>query len=257
MELWTAAHRTTILPALAVMLAVAVVLRILLKNKSLTARLIPIQVIACLLVALEIGKQAVSLLNGYDLYHLPFHFCSLFIFALPFMAFYSGKHRQTVYAVVSALCGSVFLLMLIYPNLIYSEGNIRNFFTDYLDFHTVAFHNLILFAFILIVALQLHVPQKKGEPRAVAVFTVCFCVVSASMAHLLKTNFNNFYSCNIPILEDVRIHVQGLLGTGLTQLLYVLIVTVLDISFVQGAYWFYRLCRKITADTCKVKSSLK
>ncbi len=245
MELWTATHAKTILPALAVMLVLSWVLRRLLRNKGLDTRMIPLQVLACLVILLELGKQGLSLWHGYDLYALPFHFCSLFIFALPVMAFYKGKHRQTVYAVVASLCGAVFMLMMIYPSLIYSADNVRKFFRDYMDFHTVAFHNIVLFAFVLTVALGVHMPQEKGEWKPVAVFTLCFCVVSATMAQLLKTNFNNFYSCNIPVLEDLRLQLQGKLGYGLTQGLYILIVTVLDLLFVQLAYRFYRLLRRL------------
>lgn len=244
MQLWTPEHAKTLLPALAVMILAAVVLRIILGAKSIQVRMIPFQVLAGILFLLEIGKQICSFSRGYDLYHLPFHFCSMFIFALPIMALYKGKHKQTVYGITAALCTAVLLLMLIYPDLIYSAGDINRFFTDYLSFHTVLFHNIVLFECVLIIALGLHTPQK-GESKAVVWFTVCFCVVSATMAQLLKTNFNNFYSCNVPPLEDLRITVQGVLGYGLTQALYVLIVTVLDILFVLMSYWVYRFLRRI------------
>ena len=159
MELWTAEHAKTLLPALAVMLVLAWVLQRVIGNKSHKIRMIPIQVIACLLLLLELGKQAVSLAHGYDLYHLPFHFCSLFIFMLPLMAFYKGKHKQTVYAITASLCMAVCALMLIYPALIYSDGNIREFFTNYISFHTVAFHNLVMLSAILIPVLLIGVPM--------------------------------------------------------------------------------------------------
>lgn len=254
MELWTSEHIKTLLPALAVMLLIGEVLRFFLKNKPLHIRMIPIQVLAVVLVALEIGKQVLSLKEGYDLYYLPFHFCSMYIFALPIMAFYRGKHRQTVYAVVSALCASLFLLMLIYPNLIYSSANIREFFTNYFSFHTVAFHNVVMLAFVLIVMLGVHTPAPKGEPKAAMLVTIGFCVVSATMAQLLKTNYANYYSCNIGPLEAVRVNLQGVLGYGVTQVLYILIVSALNILFVLGAYWAYRGFRSLRAarkDTCK------
>lgn len=245
MELWIAEHAKTLIPALAVMFAAAWTLRVVIGNKSLKIRMIPIQIIAVLLVLLEIGKQGLSLQQGYDLYHLPFHFCSLFVFALPIMAFYRGKHRQTVYGVTAALCAALFLLMLIYPNLIYSAANIREFFVDFFSFHTVAFHNLVMLAFVLIAALELHTPAPKGEWKAVVLFTVGFCVVSSAMAQILQTNYANFYSCNIPPLEAVRVSLQGVLGYGFTQLLYILIVSALNILFVLGAYWVYRFARRL------------
>ena len=72
-----------------------------------------------------------------------------------------------------------------------------------------------------------------------------FCVVSATMAQLLKTNFNNFYVCNIPPLETVRQAVENACGTVPAMLMYVLIVTVLDVAFVFGSYWLYRLVRNM------------
>lgn len=258
MQLWTAEHAVTLLPALVVMLLAAVILRFTIGNKPLRIRMIPFQILACVLLALEVGKQVLSYMEGYDLYHLPFHFCSLFIFMLPIMAFYRGKYQQKVYAVTAALCTATTLLTLIYPALIYSAGNIKEFFTDYFSFHTVAFHNIVIFACILIVALKLHTPVPKGEQKAAALFTICFCVVSATMAQLLKTNFNNFYSCNVPPLETVRLSLQATLGYGATQALYVVIVTVVDIVFVWLSYLLYRLLRRVAngrvkdLENCKV-----
>ena len=246
MELWTPEHIKTLLPALAVMIAIALGLRWLMGNKPLNVRMIPIQIIACLLLLLEVGKQAVSLSRGYDLYCLPFHFCSLFLLVLPVMAFYRGKHRNTINAISASVCTSLLLLMLIYPNLIYGPYNINEFFTNYLSFHTVAFHNLVMLASILIIALQLHTPQPKGEPKAVLLFIGGFCVVSASMSHILKTNYANFYSCNIPPLETIRVSLQDMLGYVPTQILYVLIVSALNFGFVLMCYYLYKLLLRLT-----------
>lgn len=245
MQLWTAAHARTILPALIVMLILSLLLRRLLRGKPMKVRMLPIQVIAVLLVLLEIGKQAISFARGYDLYHIPLHICSLFIFVMPAMAFYNGKRSDQVRAIAAALCTAVFLLMLIYPNLIYSAGNIENFFKDYMDFHTVAFHNLVMLCFMLLLALDLHPTKSKGQGRAVTVFTVCYCAIAATAAQLLKTNYANFYSCNIPPLENLRLTVAKYLGTVPTQLLYVLIVSVLTLGFILGAYQLFRLLNRV------------
>ena len=246
MALWTPEHKATLIPAVVAMVLVAIGLRFLLGKREHKIRMIPFQVLACILFLIEIGKQVYSFMRGYDLYHLPFHFCSLFIFMLPIMAFYKGKHKQKVYAITAALCGSVFLLMLIYPDLIYSAWNIKNFFKEYLSFHTVAFHNIVMMEFLLILALNLHEPQPKGEVKAVTWFTVGFCVVSASMSYLVKTNFASFYECNIPPLEVVRQNLCQVLGLVAAQLLYVSIVALLTVGFVIMCYWLYRLLRQGT-----------
>lgn len=247
MELWTAAHAKTLPLALLAMIVISVILRLTIGKKPLKIRMIPLQIIAILLVVLEIGKQYVSFARGYDLYHIPLHYCSLFIFAVPAMAFYTGKHFAKVRAIGAALCGAMATLLLIYPNLIYGAWNIENFFKGYLDMHTVAFHNLVLFAFVLILALDLHTPTGKKEQTYPVWATVAFCVVSATAANILQVNYANFYECNIPPLEAVRVAVQNAAGYVPAQILYVCIVAALTVLYTWGAYWLYRLLRKFTA----------
>lgn len=244
MELWTLEHAKTLLPATVVMVLIALGLRAWLGRKPLHIRIIPFQLATCVLLALEVGKQLLSLRQGYDLYHLPFHYCSLFLFALPPMAFYRGKHSQTVTAVATSLCAAMFLLLMIYPNLIYSAGNIQEFFTNYFSFHTVAYHNLVALTFLMILSLDLYEPGGKGEHKAVILAMVVFCVVSASMAHILKTNYANYYSCNIPVLETVRLAVAGAIGEFLAKIVYILIVSALNILFTWGAFGLCRLVKR-------------
>ena len=245
MTLWTPTHVQTLLPAIIAMLVIAVALRLILGKKDRKIRMIPFQVLACILVLLEIGKQGLSLYEGYDLYHLPFHFCSLLIFLPAIMSFYRGKHEKTIGCITTAVLSAVFILTAAYPDLIYSAQAVTEFTTNYFSFHTVAFHNLAMLMFLLIPALNLHEPEAKDEPKKVLVFIFFYCVIAASMAHLLKTNFNNFYSCNIAPLEAVRVSVEAVMGSAVAAIFYVVIVTILDLCFVFGAYWFYRLIRKL------------
>lgn len=244
MELWTAAHVKTILPAFAAMLLAAAILRAFLGKKSLKIRMIPFQILSGMIILLEIGKQVISFSRGYDLYHIPLHYCSLFIFMMPAMAFYWGKYRHVITSITPALCASLLALMLIYPNLIYSAGNVEEFFTEYMSFHTVSFHNIVMFAFVLIVALDLHTPRTHGEQKSLAIFMTGYCAIASVMAQILKTNYANFYQCNIPVFEELRLSLQGVLGVAVTQILYVLIVAALTVVFTLGFYWVYRLLQK-------------
>ena len=246
MELWTQTHAMSILPALAVMLVLSLLLRKLLIHKEWKVRIIPVQIITVLLLALEVGKQVISFRDGYDLYHIPLHVCSLFLYIMPVLCLYRGKHCHSVRAIGAAYCTAVFALIMIYPCLIYSADNVRNFFKNYMDFHTVAFHNLVMLLFMLMLALNLH-GNEKGYGKSVSMFTVGYCVVAASMAHLLKTNYANFYRCNIPPLEDLRLKITDVLGAVPTQLCYALIVSVLNVGFVLGCYQLYRLVNKLNA----------
>lgn len=244
MELWSVQHIKTLIPAILFMFLFGTILRFTIGKKDETIRMIPLKIIAVLLVLLEIGKQVLSLQRGYDLYHLPFHYCSIYIFALPVIAFYRGKYKTVVREVGSALTAALFLIMLIFPSLIYSGANIDEFFQNYFSMHTVAFHNLVMLAWVLMVALD--IPEfGKAEIKPLVLFLAGFCVVSATMAQVLQTNFANFYSCNIPPLENLRISLQGVLGYGLTQTLYVLIVSAVTVVFSLLFYTISRLPRRL------------
>lgn len=245
MELWSPAHIKTLLPALAVMILLCIVLRKVLGKRELKIRMIPLQIVTVLLLILEVGKQAVSFSRGYDLYHIPLHFCSLFLLVLPVMVFYKGKYAPQVSTIGTAVCGATFWLTTIYPNLIYSAGNIEGFFTDFLDFHTVAFHNLAMLAFLLIVALDLHTPAKKGEHKIIVLFLTAFCLIATVASQLLQTNYAGFYSCNVPVIEDVRLSLQPVLGYWPTQLIYVAALTAVHYGFVIGFYCLYKGMRKL------------
>ena len=247
MELWTKEHAISVLPALAGMLILCAVLRLTLQKKSLETRMLPLKIIGVLIVLLEIGKQVTSFSQGYDLYHIPLHYCSLFIFMIPIMAFYRGKHQDKVGGITAALCSAEFIMMIIYPNLIYGAWNVQDYFKGFLDFHTVTVHLLIMLAFLLILTLNLHTPAKKGEVKAVIIFILCFCAVSATAAQLLETNYNNFYVCNIPPLESLRQAVESVTGVLMAKIFYVLCVTVMDVLFTVGAYWAYRGLRRLIA----------
>lgn len=245
MELWSPMHIKTLLPAMAVMLLISIALRALLGKKDIKIRMIPVQVIAVILLLLEVGKQAVSFSRGYDLYHIPLHFCSLLLVTMPAMAFYNGKYVQQVRAVGTAICGAVFWLTAIYPCLIYSAGNIENFWGDYLDFHTVAFHNLAMLAFMIMVALDLHTPAPKGEHKLIILFLTAFCAIAAIVSQLLETNYAGFYQCNVGPIEEVRLMLQPIIGYAPAQLIYVFGLTAVHYGFVIGFYCIYKAIRKL------------
>lgn len=239
MNLWTKEHAMTVLPAFAVMIVVSLILARLLKNKEEKYRMIPVQIIACTLVVLEIIKQAKSIANGYDLYHIPLHFCSLFVYFMPLFAFYKGKFQKQIRAFTTICCAMLFMFMLIYPTMIYSDSNIINFTNTFWDFHTVAFHNLVCFAFILILALRLYDFDTKHDMKVIIVGYSVYSLIAAIMANVLKTNYNGFYRCGIePIAQFVDKLVAQIGWPG--QLIYVLGMSAATILFGYVCYWIFR-----------------
>ncbi len=240
MGLWTSLHAVTFLPSLAVMIAAALILRKLFIDKSFEKRMLPIKIIAVMLVVLEIIKQITSLRAGYDLYHLPFHFCSIFIYALPFFAFYRGKYAQSVRSVACATMTGLFLGMLVMPAIIYSDVAISEFFVTYISFHRVFFHNLVVFATLIIFFLDLHKPSGKGgEAVFVTLFAVIFVIIAASASHLLDTNYSNFLSSTVDFVDALAENLALKVGEGAFTAIYTACAAVLHIGFILGMNYLY------------------
>ena len=243
MQLWTQEHLRTLPPAFLLMLAASLLLRFFLKNKSLGLRRLPLQVIALLLILLEVGKQTTSYRDGYDLYHLPFHFCSFVMIALILAAFYRGRGEERVRGVAASWCWAAALMTLISPELIYPEHNIVELRESFLSFHTVAFHNLVILAALLILFLELYIPQK-GMRKRLFCTTAMACGLSALMAQLLQTNYANMYRCHIEPLEELRLALIELIGATPTRVIYVTVVIALHLGFTQLSYLVYCLLRR-------------
>ena len=244
MGFWTYRHAVTVLPAFAILLVVAVIMRLLLKGRSYEIRMLPIKIIAVLLILLEIGKQAYSISIGYTFFRLPFHFCSIFLYVLPFMAFYRGKGWKNLCSIASATMLGLFIGMLVMPGCIYSEEVYDALFSNYLYFHTVAFHHLVVFAFFITFFLDLHKPTGRGgELLFVVMFSVGFVAVSCTMAYVLDTNFSQFLYSTVTPIENLAAKIEAAVGTELMNVIYTSCCAALHIIFITGMnYLFLLLC---------------
>lgn len=228
--MWSKLHLITIIPAFAVFWIVAILMRKWLINKSEKIRMIPIQVIAVLLVVLEIIKQINAIVVGYNLKVFPLYYCSLFVFLYPVMAFYNGKYKNKIRSLTLCSGFALFTLMLLIPAIIYGSSCIENFFKNYNDFHTVFFHNLVILGTFLIVSLKLFEVDPQHDYLLVCMFYLSFCVIVAPIANLTKTNFHNFCYNHASIIENIRLQWVANWGEFLGQTLYVLVATVLTVS---------------------------
>ena len=244
MQLWSFEHFITLVPSFLIMIVIGIVLKLLIGKKSFEIRMIPFKIVAVILVVIEILKQVISFIRGYDLYCIPLHFCSLFIFTIPLMAFYRGKYKDAVFAITPTLCFCLFLFLAIYPCLIYSSSNILNFFNGFFDFHTVAFHNLVLFEFVLIFTLKLHKPMKETYIKHLIFFIAVFVIFASTFAQVLKTNYTNFYHCNVGPVEQFRQYLINVLGYDIAQTLYVFVLSILHILFVMAIHYLYLFIQK-------------
>ena len=119
MHLWSYLHFITWIPTLIFMIFIGIILRKVLLNKPNNIKMIPFRIFAILLIILEIIKQIISIRNGYNLFYLPFHLCSVFLVCIPLMAFYNGKHSNLINSITATLCMLLLTVMLIMPAQIY------------------------------------------------------------------------------------------------------------------------------------------
>lgn len=244
MGLWTLTHLYQILPTFIIFAVISAVAAVTLGKCRRSLRYIPLQAIAVILLVMEVGKQIYSCRSGsYDLYSLPFHYCSLFLYLLPFHAFYRGKHSHFTDAAAFGCLSSLVLDMILMPDVIYSAGNITGYFESYGSFHTVTFHNLVVLYFMLTVALGLYELRTKHDMKVMGIFLAVYVVIATTLSYSLKVNFHNLYQCNIPFLENVRLAMidkVGVLGT----IVYVSVLFVMTILFAYAAYFLAKLIIK-------------
>ena len=241
MGLWTLTHLYQLIPTVAVFIILAIVGKKTLGKCPRRLQYIPFQVISVALLVLEVIKQIKSFDGGsYNLYSLPLHYCSLFLYVLPFHAFYRGKHSRFVNAVAFGCLASLTLDMILMPEIIYSSWDIKNFFSDFFCFHTVTFHNLVILYFILTVAFRAYELRTKHDLKVMGIFLAVYVAIAATFSYTLKVNYHSLYRCNIGFLEGVRANMVEKLG-ALGSVIYVSIMFVLTILFAYAAYFLAKL----------------
>ena len=219
------------------MIAIAIVLRIFLLKKSENIRLIPIAVLGAAIFGLEIAKQVISLKQGYNLYYLPFHFCSMFIFLIPLASICRGKFKRAIRSFTTVTTATLFMFMLIVPAQAYDTTRIESCFTDFFSFHTIAFHDIVVCTFLFIVALELYKPDIKYDSKVAAICLTVFCIIGGSMAQIFKENYNGFYYCRVPALEDIRLWLIESMGQFFGQFSFVFLVSFTTSAFVYVSYF--------------------
>lgn len=240
-------HLYTLVPTFIVSILLAMFIAYKLKNKNDKIKKIPLQIVTIVLLLLEIWKQIMGIITGYDTYWIPLHFCSLFLFVLPLSAFYNGKHQEAMKVLGGVVASCLFMFMLIYPNIIYSDGAIigaYHYITfqggSFFDFHSVLFHGIALFGFFLFVFQNLCTFNTKRDLKTIIIFFFGYCVIVGTISQLIETNYNNFYHSNAPFLENLRLMMIDKIGYG-GQIIYVMMISVGTIAVPIISYYVLRL----------------
>lgn len=230
MTFWTPQHAQTLLPTLAIALVLVVFLRYVLKNAPKWVRLLPLQIIAVAFLVLEYKKQTASIAAGYDNYHLPFHFCSLFLVVLPLAAFLPGFIGERLRSLAATLTLGVSLVTLVAPDAIYPAYNFPLFGADFFATHTIVFHTLVPIFFLFLCALDLYRPHRIDLAVSLVV-AIAFCIVAYRASLRFDTHFSNFNFSHIEAFENARLDLAARRGEAYAARAYNLTVAAVHIVF--------------------------
>ena len=243
---WTKLHVYLLVPSFIIFILAAWFIGYKLKDKSERIQRLPLQIVTGLILILELWKQIRGFIVGYDLYWIPLHFCSLFLYTLPLAAYYNGKHKEALKVLAGIVASCLFLFMAVYPNIVYGDGAIvsaYNYITfqggGFSEFHSVTFHGLALFSFFLFVFQNICTFDTKRDLKVLLIFFLGYCLIVGTLSQVIQTNFNNFYHSNAPFLEDFRLSMIDKLGYG-GQIIYVLMISAGTLVVPTLAYFVLR-----------------
>lgn len=251
---WTKYHAYVVIPTFIISLLAAFFIGRALRNKDDKIKMLPIQIVTIVLLGLEVWKQVRGFIVGYDLYWIPLHFCSLFLYTLPLASFYKGKYKNEARVLASVVGACLFLFMAVYPAIIYPGEAVPSALNYLLgkggyfgDFHTVVFHSVAVFSFFLFVFLDVCDYSNKRNLLAVIFFMALYCVIVGPFSQIIKVNFNNFCHCNAPFIENVRVKLTASENWAwLGQTVYVIVISIGTILVPVIAYYFTKLVKKLT-----------
>lgn len=244
MVFWSKMHLITLLPTMIIMIGVSILISYLLRKKSQKIKIIPLQVLSAIAIGLEIAKQIIGIVDGYDTYWLPFHFSSIFLFSSVVVCFFTYNKTNWFArfsnSYFSTYLTMMFVFMAVYPEIIYSGETITNFSANFLNAHTIIYHNIVVFAFFLMIGLNFYEKKTKFGLMSAVLGSFSYGIVGGTMATILKTNYNSFYFCQVAPIEQIRQSLVNSLGFG-GQIIYVMMILAATIFFSIVCYGVFRL----------------
>lgn len=225
------AYQVVFTIAYSIIIFISVILGILLKNKSDKVKRIPLYIIGITLVVLEISKQIknvagydyqtfFSFITGerseFDLWGLPFHFCSLFIFWCLFQLIFMNSKKISILFDNLAFIWATFIsvLVIFYPGMVFNAAINGVYQTGKIN-HTSLFHLLV----VLYWGIALSLRTYKFDIKKVYQAPVCVLIYGAFVlpaVHIFKQNYCSLYFPDgwdflVPIYEKGIVAYDGFL----------------------------------------------
>lgn len=200
---WTKDEIQIVPITLMVIIFLSVIINFYLRNKSEKIKRIPLLIITIIVLILEIIKQVYSLIKGYDLWKLPLHFCSIFLFVFSFASFGKGPLRK-IGDVISLSGGfAVLIAFLISPRNIIGNA-CENVFANFDQFHTFTYHFLVFFYFFILISSNL-VKAKFSDIKYIITTVLGYAIIAIVAGYSLNINYCSVLQNNYSFLEAIRL----------------------------------------------------
>ena len=199
---WSAKEKIILPIMIVVLLIFAIGICLLTRNKSERIKRLPLFIITIILLILEVTKQIYNICIGYDLWAIPLHFCSLFMFFYSFSNFGKGKLKR--FGDIMTVCCTFLVIVLFYlnPSNIIGES-CENVFANFSNFHTFTYHHLLFLYYFIFLGSNLIV-AKFSDLIYIIIGISSYAVVAITFAFSLNVNFCSILHNSFAPLEAIR-----------------------------------------------------
>jgi len=193
-----------ILPiVLLIIIIISKLIQISLRGKDEKTKIIPLKIITIIMLIMEIIKQVKDIIDGYDMWTFPLHFCSLFLYFFPLAVFAKGKF-QDFGKTMSLVCP----IMMTIAFYVSPGGIIGNSSSELLSnfsaFHSFTYHHLVIL-FLFVSLFTNFYSFKKENYKYVLIGFITYALLVIPAAHLLNTNYCEMLHSSINFLESFRL----------------------------------------------------
>lgn len=200
---WTKDEALIVPIGLVIIIFLSVIINFCLRNKSEKVKRIPLLIITIIILILEVIKQIYNLVIGYNLWKLPLHFCSIFLFVFSFASFGKGTLRK-IGDVISLSGGfAVLVAFLISPRNIIGNA-CENVFANFDQFHTFTYHFLVFFYLFILISSNL-VQAKFSDIKYIITTVLGYAIIAIVAGYSLNVNFCSVLHNNYSFLEAIRL----------------------------------------------------
>lgn len=194
---WYPSHYVTIPVSLALAAALGILSR---KLNANVRKWVMRAILLCMLLS-ELVKQIIAFRTGYSALYLPFHYSTTYYFTLGMYIF--GRGRVKHYGECTTFIGGFLLIVTLLSSPGSVVGNLANVFHSWYNFHSFAYHILVLLLWFVLLA-NLDYRVKRFDPLRYISFLTLWAAFAIPASRLTDFNYAGLLKSFIPPLRKLQ-----------------------------------------------------